>query len=255
MGDISIRESIRWLPDAPSEPTSTIVLTSPERRYVDIRILNPTTGNPIDEDATLPLSRLDWAIAGTSSSESCIDPSTGERHDDCKWRHWIDSRTLDVENATDEGKNYTVEGNPSLTLEKGSMVNPATGLVAEYEEVWRSEEIRTQVNGDYGPAQQQGKGICVVLHLQGDESDGKVRRGSVIRLGRYCQAFARKGDDIIVERHEWVSGKGWVSRVLINEGGLSVPTDFAMMVGEQANVDDEIVNDGDLWKVVEKLSV
>jgi hypothetical protein len=39
MCDISIRESIRWLPDEASEPTSTIVLTTPNRRFVDLRIL------------------------------------------------------------------------------------------------------------------------------------------------------------------------------------------------------------------------
>jgi hypothetical protein len=43
MCDISIREYIRWLPDAPGEPTTTIVLTTPERRFVDLRILNPTS--------------------------------------------------------------------------------------------------------------------------------------------------------------------------------------------------------------------
>ncbi len=43
MCDISIREYIRWLPDASEEPTSTIVLTTPERRFVDIRVLKPTT--------------------------------------------------------------------------------------------------------------------------------------------------------------------------------------------------------------------
>jgi hypothetical protein len=42
MCDISIREYIRWLPDERDEPTSTIVLTTPERRFVDIRILKPT---------------------------------------------------------------------------------------------------------------------------------------------------------------------------------------------------------------------
>jgi hypothetical protein len=41
MGSISIRKSIRWLPDEASEPTSTIVLTSPQRRFVDLRILGP----------------------------------------------------------------------------------------------------------------------------------------------------------------------------------------------------------------------
>jgi len=43
MCDISIRESIRWLPDAASEPTTTIVLTTPQRRFVDIRVLKPTS--------------------------------------------------------------------------------------------------------------------------------------------------------------------------------------------------------------------
>ena len=34
-----MREYIRWLPDEPSEPTSTIALTSPGRKYVDVRVL------------------------------------------------------------------------------------------------------------------------------------------------------------------------------------------------------------------------
>lgn len=36
---ISKREYIRWLPDKPGEPTSTIVVTSAQNRFVDIRIL------------------------------------------------------------------------------------------------------------------------------------------------------------------------------------------------------------------------
>lgn len=41
MGSISFRESIRWLPEEASEPTSTLVVTSPEGRFVDIRVLRP----------------------------------------------------------------------------------------------------------------------------------------------------------------------------------------------------------------------
>lgn len=41
MGDISVREYIRWLPDDASEPTSTVVLTTPQRRFVDLRIIKP----------------------------------------------------------------------------------------------------------------------------------------------------------------------------------------------------------------------
>jgi hypothetical protein len=50
MCDISVREYIRWLPDEPSEPTSTIVLTTPERRFVDIRVLKESS--PSDDDAS-----------------------------------------------------------------------------------------------------------------------------------------------------------------------------------------------------------
>lgn len=41
MGSLSFRKFIRWLPDEASEPTSTLVLTSPEKRFVDIRVLLP----------------------------------------------------------------------------------------------------------------------------------------------------------------------------------------------------------------------
>ena len=42
---VSIREYIRWLPDgAPTENTDTLVLTSPGRRFVDIRMLLKDTG-------------------------------------------------------------------------------------------------------------------------------------------------------------------------------------------------------------------
>lgn len=39
--DISIREGIRWVPDPFTEPTSTLVLTSPGKHFVDVRILKP----------------------------------------------------------------------------------------------------------------------------------------------------------------------------------------------------------------------
>lgn len=46
MGTISIRKFIRWLPDEPSEPTTTLVITSPRlKRFVDLRILLPDNGS------------------------------------------------------------------------------------------------------------------------------------------------------------------------------------------------------------------
>lgn len=54
---ISIREHIRWLPERESEPTSTLVLTSPENRFVDIRILKPRFFG-VNEGTSLMVRRL-----------------------------------------------------------------------------------------------------------------------------------------------------------------------------------------------------
>jgi hypothetical protein len=50
MGTISIRKFIRWLPDEPTEPTTTLVITSPRlKRFVDLRILL-SENNSTDKD-------------------------------------------------------------------------------------------------------------------------------------------------------------------------------------------------------------
>ncbi|KAK4184069.1 hypothetical protein QBC35DRAFT_506723 [Podospora australis] len=244
MADISIREYIRWLPDGASEPTSTIVLTSPKRRFVDVRILKPTLGEK-DAGVHLPLSRLDWAIAGTSSSEPRFDDSQKAHYSHCQWRHWINSRTVDTEGAADEGDNFAVTGDTALTLEKGRMVNPTTGIETDYEEMWRTGKIE-------GPPQDGGL-VCLVVRWEGAEDDGIVRRGLVVRVGQHCQAFAREGDDISVERLQWEkSEERWVITARI--GSKELLTDFVTMVGVQAEVDDEVVVRGDRWVVVEKVT-
>lgn len=50
MGSLSFRKFIRWLPDEASEPTSTLVLTSPEKRFVDIRVLLPDGKNSLVDE-------------------------------------------------------------------------------------------------------------------------------------------------------------------------------------------------------------
>jgi hypothetical protein len=52
MAGVSIRKSIRWLPEDASEPTSTIVLSSVERKFVDIRILKSASRESEDGDGT-----------------------------------------------------------------------------------------------------------------------------------------------------------------------------------------------------------
>jgi hypothetical protein len=194
---ISIRESIRWLPDAASEPTSTVVLTSPEHRFVDIRILK-------EEDSSGSATRLDWAFAGISSSEI----RDGDvRH--CTWRHVVDSRTRSApeENVVDEGDIFPQDD--GRTLETGRMVNPATGKLTDYEEVWADLEAEK--------VKVLGLARCVVLELK---EPGDEQRGMVVCLGGYCQGVVRHGDKFTADRWLWEDGK-WQRKYHV--GDLCIP--------------------------------
>ncbi|KAK0746461.1 hypothetical protein B0T18DRAFT_438441 [Schizothecium vesticola] len=229
MGDISLRRHIRWLPDPASEPTSTIVVTSPERRFVDIRVLLDAQSLP---DGTLPLSGLDWAIAGTSTSSDPLPD--GSSH--CVWSHWISSRTADVDGVADEGDNHPQPD--GSVLETGRMVNPATGEVGDYEEVWVSEEIKTVEAGGGPPGEGEGP-VCVVMKM---EAEGGMKRGMLVRLGQYCQAVVRVGGEVVVERTVRVGG-----------GKTEVPAEVATHLGHLATVEDEVrVGTGEIWRVVER---
>lgn len=132
------------------------------------------------------------------------------------------------------------------TLETGRMVNPATGKETDYEELWRDEPVQTVpvLSGS-----QQGGLICVVLELRDDNNPGK--RGMVVRLGQYCQALVRDGNEVMVERIKWDGDEGrWVRLVKIGEG--EPPTEWAAYFGHEAVVEDEVKVGGDVWRVVER---
>ena len=131
---ISKRLNISWSGSAPYEDTDTLVLTG-RTYFVDIRVKEGS--NP---------PALDWALAGTRTSTPGEKPGTltgsfttspahlrkGEHL--CKWHHLVDSRTSD--GGTDEGVVFPHPSDPTITLERGSMYNPATNRVEPYEETW-----------------------------------------------------------------------------------------------------------------------
>lgn len=264
MGDISERQGIRWLPHdkEPTENTSTLVLTSAQNRFVDLRINkfpDHGTGSSVHEperssdcDEACPgawsLDRIDWAIAGTSVSQTRHDGSgTPVRH--AVFHHWIDSRTSKAESVKDEGDMYPQPD--GSTLETGRMVNPDTGLETDYEEVWRAVQVESSTNGPQ----------CVVLELYDDddddedeEDDSTGTRGMAIRLGQYCQAMMRAGDDVTVER--WVRRAEGTWDQLFRTGHGHFPNKLLheskgarMRVGDQTDVE------GTTWTVVEYAEV
>lgn len=106
------------------------------------------------------------------------------------WVHWIDSESSDP--AVDEGDMYPQPNGD--VLEKGTTVNPATGGLLEYEELWSDLDIRT--------IGVEAKRVCIVLKA---EAENQVNKGMVIRIGGWCQGILQSGEDITVERWQWVN--------------------------------------------------
>lgn len=140
---VSTRAFIQWLPDPKSEPTSTLVLTSSEKFFVDIRILlnkdEEVSGKGKGKAKNPTLSnKIDWAFAGRSRSTT--DDKTGITS--TRWIHTVDSRFLaNPESIVDQAEMQPEDPESGLTLERSSMVNPATGRETEYVEGWLEPKI------------------------------------------------------------------------------------------------------------------
>ncbi|KAK6841636.1 hypothetical protein PG987_002496 [Apiospora arundinis] len=126
---ISVRKYIKWGDTFPVENTSTIVLTSPKRHFVDVRLRIPLEKGVVARDP----AQLDWAFAGTSSHDAGASPPHSV------FRHWVDSRHEDAEAVVDEG-DMVPSQQPGETVESGQMVNPDTGVMQAYEECWLDGE-------------------------------------------------------------------------------------------------------------------
>ncbi|KAL7921416.1 hypothetical protein ACQKWADRAFT_313998 [Trichoderma austrokoningii] len=237
MASLSFRKFIRWLPDGASEPTSTLVLTSPEKRFVDIRVLLPDGKDSLADEEVLPLSRLDWAMAGFSSSTVLSDG-----HSLSQWKHWIDSRAVDA--PPDEGHMYAQPDGLS-TLEKGHMMNPATGKDTEYEEMWYDPPA-SKTGGD--------KVVCVVLMMEDDKAG---KKGMFVRLGEWAQVFVRDGNgeaDVVAERWEWRDddGKRWRRVVRLGDGERRLPCEEVLL---DVGVKGEYWVGDEVWRVVEDVEI
>ncbi|KAK0936201.1 hypothetical protein LTR29_012211 [Friedmanniomyces endolithicus] len=240
---ISIREHVRWLPDAATEPTTTLVLTSAKGNFVDIRIFKPTDLNTKSEENVLPLSRIDWAFAGTSSSTPQHDKD-GKAFLHSTWKHWVSSRTRDVDGVSDEGDMIPMPD--GRMLEKGSNTDPETGEVSEYEELWWEAPVKVVESGEGGGG--EGRNCCVVLRLQDDEHEA---RGVVVRVGQYVEGVLRVGESFSLERWEWKGmgkGEGW--QRLVRMGDLWLPSGPAM---EEKRLKEggEVKYGEYVWEVVE----
>lgn len=255
---ISTRAFIQWLPDPPSEPTSTIVLTSSNRHFVDIRVSTRKDVNP---------AHVGWTFAGHSTSKLVNGKTLSQ------WHHWVDSKSTKPEEVVDKGE-MLPEDDSGLALEKGEMVNPATGQLTEYVEGWRDGEVGVVPMLEEGVVrgfweELRGRGVRVDGVRAGSEGGGDAKssrlsivvkhedvacrsRGKVIRLGHLCQGVMRVGEDFAYERWEWSEEGGWLQTSV--SGKLSMPCDVLTILGEEVSTETTVTygNEDDLtWQCVE----
>ncbi|PSK55905.1 Topoisomerase 1-associated factor 1 [Elsinoe australis] len=248
---ISHREYIHWIPGDPSEPTSTLVLTSSHRHFIDIRITKPTANEPDLPNEGGPFSRLQWAFAGTSCT-TLIKPEHGTTTSlpspvhHCVWTHWIDSHAAPYRDTEvrDEGDIFPQADGKSL--EVGEMVNPATGKVQRYEECWADEEV--------GLVGKESRRMAVVLELSEKDARGREwAKGSVVRIGRWVQGIVKvvreeRGEagevrevaEVSCERWMWDESKGWLRVVKIGRLWLpcAITWEEGLKVGREVRFGD-----------------
>ncbi|KAI0366680.1 hypothetical protein BV20DRAFT_638902 [Pilatotrama ljubarskyi] len=217
---ISERLYIRWFPDEASEPTSTLVLTTPSRRFVDLRFFKST------DPSASPLTALEWGFAGRSVGT----PTHG------KWIHEISSRTEHPEGEADEGDMFPHPTLPDVELERGSMVHPETGEVREYEEAWKAVPVLA-VGGPH-----DGKAVSILLEMR---QDLLGRRGVIVRIGQYCQGIVRDGSKVSVQRWTWTDGM-WTKVGQV--GDFDIPCDATWTKLEEG---ETVERGGAVWDVKE----
>ncbi|KAL9594908.1 MAG: hypothetical protein Q9219_006763 [cf. Caloplaca sp. 3 TL-2023] len=177
---ISTRKWYSEIPNEPSEYTSTIVLTSPQRYYVDVRIWK----EPEHEDQTPEGEDLQWAFAGKSESSS---PDKSGRYSST-WHHWVDSKPS--WHIIDRGEMIPQDNGD--VLERGEAYDPDTEMPIEYEELWTDLPLSS-------PDDVEDTRVCSVWLGSIDEEAMNIL-GMVIHIGSWCQGILKHNGSVTVER-------------------------------------------------------
>lgn len=97
------------------------------------------------------------------------------------------------------------------TFETGAMVNPATGVETDYEEIWESVEAKRL--GDDEPVYD----LVYQTGFAGGAAPEEQLKGMAIRVGQFAQGIVRRGHNVWCERRAW-DGTGWVVVFRVRDG-------------------------------------
>ena len=143
----------------------------------------------------------------------------------------------------DEGEMFPQE-NSNEVLERGTMVNPASGKEEAYEECW--------VDLDPVLLPGESKYQSWVLVAKEVTIDTNIR-GMMIRVGAHVEGILRVDDKVTIKRWEWGgSGIGsWKQTSAIGEVEFESPRDVNDMGKSMSMMDEFTTPSGLMWRCVE----
>ncbi|KAJ8607495.1 hypothetical protein MRB53_040267 [Persea americana] len=278
---ISRRLFIQWLPDVPTEPTGTLVLTSPEGRFVDIRILKsfPSVLSSRDDASNtreslqrtdqdrlmtpsddLKSEDIDWAFAGWNHTVSIDRPVFDVKELDAAI-HQVELFAKRHISIDDRRGSRTVQSTWMHSIDSRSrdaktvadradmIIFPLVDMALE-----KSSMINpaTGLDTKYIEAWQDDEisdaesGSAVVFELDAKTTNAQ---GMFIKLGRYMAGVAR--DDNFYLR-TWTQTTEW--NAVARLGNAIFPSDVAvkgrLQLGQSFTVKDESSREWN-WIVVE----
>ena len=178
------------MPGDPEELTSTIVLTSKDSHYVDIRLFRDKWEAEQSQDVNSETC-IEWAFAGKAHAEPKGARKGGMiQLSHTTWDHWIDSKGDNP--GPDEGDMWVQRSGD--VLERGKQRDAVTGAETEYEELWHDLEVT--------PLGTKNNRSSVVLKADGPDSG---TRGLTVKVGGWCQGILKVNGVLTIERWQRVS--------------------------------------------------
>lgn len=177
MHSVSTRVSLAWDEEPPFEDSEVLVIVG-KKYYVDIRLKRVPENDCV----------IDWAMAGIKEwLNTEADPPKA------RFTPILTTRS-ELQNA-DEGTFSTLDNGD--ILETGEMLDPNTGRVRRYSEIWRDLPIN--------------KGSVFILEGIGTSDAPTIQRAWLAKMGNYQAAVAKISEDkFLAWTAEKVAGRpGW----------------------------------------------
>ncbi|BGP15923.1 hypothetical protein JCM10213_003647 [Rhodosporidiobolus nylandii] len=241
---VSTRISLRWPPAAAEEHEDVLVVQGRSGFFLDLRVRR-VAGQDRDfgglEQSLAGETDVTWATAGW---KSLLPPRNGEEHPRARFDAVLDSRSPAFsphpsssaappppDGATPDEGSFEKLSNGDV-LERGEMLNPMTGTVQQYEEVWRRLPL----------LHDEGGGVRVLVLELVDEAE----KGCVGRVGDWEVGLLDSAAGFGVVRREKRAGEWAV--VYQNGAGAALPSLEGVQAGEKGSI---VQLGGRTWQVVE----